>query len=192
MFPEILLHPNIPKPLHGINPRTIMGQEWWDIEREKAYSKYDYECWACGVGKSRAKYHRWLEAHEIYDFDYKNGTLTFKELCALCHSCHNYIHNGRLKVLYYRGQIEREKFVDILQHGTNILISNKLPVNFFAYNVMKETNVKLPKNVKVQLLDSGNVSWSDWKLIFEGKAYKSNFRNIYEWQEYYRHYEERT
>ena len=42
--PEILLQPNIVNPLHGVNPRLIMGKGWWDRKRYEAYEKYDHHC----------------------------------------------------------------------------------------------------------------------------------------------------
>lgn len=59
--PDLLTHPNIPKPLHGLNPRTVMGDSWWGRRRREAYAKGKYCCWACGVHRWRAKYHRQLE-----------------------------------------------------------------------------------------------------------------------------------
>ena len=82
--PRILLHPNIPKPLHGINPRTVMGQAWWDVERKKAYAAAGFKCEACGVVKKDAMFHQWLEAHEYFDYDYDCGVLRLKKLVALC------------------------------------------------------------------------------------------------------------
>src|SRR6185295_5669264 len=59
--PEILCHPHIPKPLHGVAPREIMGDDWWNSERQLVYASTDYHCAACGIHKSQAKKHEWLE-----------------------------------------------------------------------------------------------------------------------------------
>jgi hypothetical protein len=163
--PEILLHPNIPKPLHGLAPRVIKGQSWWDEKRKAAYFAADYKCEACGVKKQNAKYHQWLEAHELYEMDYPNGKMIFKRLVALCHSCHNYIHSGRLQMLLNSGKISQKKYDDIISHGDNLLEK---------YNIKKKTY-------------KGKVAeWEDWRLVFEGKEYKGKFYSFEEWEDFYR------
>ena len=107
--PQILTHPNIPKPLHGMNPRSVLGKEWWDVKRHEAYAKCNYCCWACGVHKMHAKYHQWLEGHEFYDINYSTGRVELVEITALCHSCHNFIHSGRLWKLYEKGENSEAK-----------------------------------------------------------------------------------
>ena len=111
--PEILLHPNVPKPLHHVNPRSILGKEWWDVQRQKAYKENNYCCWACGIHKSEAKYHQWLEGHEHYDINYETGCVKLKEIVALCHSCHNSIHTGRMQLLRKRKEISKEKHLNL-------------------------------------------------------------------------------
>lgn len=59
--PSILLHGNIPKPMHGTAPRVVLGQAWWNKERQAAYASTNYCCEACGVSKWEAQYHQWLE-----------------------------------------------------------------------------------------------------------------------------------
>ena len=93
----ILLHPQIPKPMHTVNPRTILGRKWWDIVRNKSYEEKGFHCHACGVHKNDAQYKQWLEGHEFYSVNYKLGEVKFIKVVALCHSCHNYIHDGRLQ-----------------------------------------------------------------------------------------------
>ena len=160
--PSLLLHPNIPKPLHKCNPRTVLGQDWWDEQRQFAYSKANYHCEACGIHKRMAKYHDWLEAHEIYDINYSKGTATFVRLAALCHSCHNYIHSGRMKALVDKKQFAAEKQRDILEHGD-----------------------KLTKGLRRQAEPNRTAPWDQWKLIVEGIEYDRYFNTYEDWCKYY-------
>lgn len=167
--PEILLHPQIPKPLHGIAPRIILGKEWWDIKRQEAYQKYNHHCWACGVDKRDAKYHYWLEGHECYNFDYKIGELKLIEISALCHSCHNYIHKGRLLMIWQKGEIDDKKYYDILSHGEKILKECQTK----KYPFMNDISF------------AHNLLWSEWYFLIEGKKYYSKFKDYQEWLYFY-------
>jgi len=124
--PKLLLHPVIPDPLHGTNPRTIFGRGWWEWERKKTYLKNNYHCWVCGTHQSKAKYYKRLEAHETYDIDYNKGIMTFNSIVALCYCCHNYIHSGRLYQLLQSNKICKRRYDTIIKHGNNILKKHNL------------------------------------------------------------------
>ena len=168
--PEILLHPNIPKPLHGTNPRTLLGKDWWDEKRQVAYEENNYCCWACGVHKLNAKYHKWLEAHECYEINYAEGKAEMVYISALCHSCHNYIHSGRMQMILGTTEMPPEKFTEILKHGDDIV-----------GEVLKTK----PKNPFIigSIFDTAN--WSDWKLVIDKKEYSGKFKDIEEWYNFY-------
>ncbi|GAF78744.1 unnamed protein product, partial [marine sediment metagenome] len=125
--PELLQHPNIPKSLAGVNPRTIMGKEWWDILRRATYEVNNYHCFACGVPAADAILNQWLEAHECYEYQWRKKILKYKEVVALCYSCHNFIHSGRLSHLYLDARIGREEARSILLHGLRLLHKAGLP-----------------------------------------------------------------
>lgn len=73
--PEVLLSLQIPKPMHQLAPRTILGQRWWDETRQAAYASTAQHCLACGVHRVAAAYHPWLEGHELYEIDYRAGRM---------------------------------------------------------------------------------------------------------------------
>lgn len=160
--PDLLLHPNIPKPMHGLNPRTIMGKEWWDKKRKEAYRINNNCCWACGIHKDVARYHQWLEAHESYNISYRLARMTLKEIVALCHSCHNYIHSGRLRQLWKKGEISKGIYDDIMGHGDELT-----------------KNLTTTKQVFVAH------DWKNWHLIIDGVKFHSKFRNYKEWEQHY-------
>jgi len=179
--PELLQHENIPKPLHGMNPRTILGRMWWDKKRQEAYAKEKYHCWACGVHKSEAKYHRWLEGHENYDINYETGCVRLIEITALCHSCHNFIHSGRMYMMVQQGEIKLSKMIDIMEHGLTILKRNNLTPSDSTKIICK---MLTELEIKVQN-EMSFADWQDWHIIFDGKKYYSKFRDINEWRDFY-------
>ena len=175
--PELLAQPNIIKPLHGLNPRGILWDAWRNRERKMVYAKNDYHCMACGIHKDKAKYHQWLEAHEVYDIDFETCTYTLKEIVPLCHSCHNYIHDGRLSALHNKGEISARRFSEIIRHWREILKKAWIDRGRIMYE-MCGWNLSLRE-------PETNGTWSEWWLALWDKKYKTKFKSYMEWLQYY-------
>jgi len=179
MNPEILTMPNVPKPLHGLNPRSIKGEAWWEQERQRVYASTNYHCYACGVHKTEASKYKWLEAHEWYDIDYSTGKMTLKSIQPLCHYCHCFIHSGLLYKNIGEKYTEAEA-KGILENGFWLL--NLWGLKCFPNTLEIAKQLKCDtQGVKAYKLVDYNLKWSDYVLIFEGKKYKSKFRNFDEW-----------
>lgn len=163
--PEILCHPNIPKPLHGIAPRVIAGRRWWDEERQKAYAETGFRCSACGTHKQEVKGNlKRLEAHEFYLYDYIRGRLTYLKSVALCPYCHNFIHSGKLEVLHNEEKISDEVYTAIFDHGHAVLKAAGLREKWEARHD-----------------HDCAVKWQDWRMIFEGREYGPSSRSMDDW-----------
>lgn len=163
--PELLLLPNVPKPMHGTAPRIVLGRKWWDATRKAAYTATDLCCSACGVRKQQAKGHAWLEGHEHYEIDYKRGLMTYIETVALCHWCHNYIHSGRMKAMLDAGKLSHSKYASIIIHGDRVL---------------QDAGLKQPKPHDGPMAD-----WSKWRLVIDGRRYPGLFKCEADWVKYH-------
>ena len=192
MRPELLTHPNIPTALHGLNPRTILGDDWWNQQRQQAYAVQDYHCWACGVHKSQAKYHRWLEAHEAYQIDYTTGRVELQEIVALCHACHNFIHSGRLWMQLQAKHVSEAKVKEILAHGFAILTAYNLrpfwATQMLAFRLQGDSELEALNKATAGRDDQRvehPAKWEEWHLVLEGKSYYSQFTNEAAWRKFY-------
>ena len=174
--PEILLHPNIPKPLHGIAPRTLMKASRWNDIRREAYAKNNYHCWACGVYRSynvdKLRFEdesgETLDCHEFYEIDYNEKTSTLVEFVALCKNCHAYVHSGRMNSMYEKGQLDEEDCYIITQHGNRVLAEAGL-------------------NPLSKIVDANTYQdeWKKWRLIVDGKSHYAILEDYWDW---YKHY----
>lgn len=181
LHPEILMHPNIPKPLHEVNPRNIMGQAAWDIVRKEAYASTDYHCIACGVHKSDAKGFQWLEAHEFYNIDYSAGRVEIDRIIPLCHYCHNFIHSGRLSMILGKEKDE-EEVIAILEHGFKVLADAGLSAFYFTVHLAHELGAETYGVVPSVTPDGETPEWGDWRLVWGGKEYPPKYKTYEEWK----------
>lgn len=179
----ILTHAHIPKPLHGLNPRTIKGDEWWDYQRHIAYRRYNYTCIGCGVHKGIAKGFQWLEAHENYIYDYDKGKAYVESIEPVCHYCHNFIHSGRLSVIAGKEKTMSE-VRDILQHGFDTLRGTGLQVFPFTMDYAHDLKVKT-YDVDAYEVPISIVPWEDWRLIIDDEEYKPLFNSYDAWRKHY-------
>jgi len=194
--PKILLDGTIPRPLHGVNPRSIKGKAWWDRQRKRAYEHNNYHCHACGVHKRDARIFSWLEAHEIYEVNYEKCTMKFKGVVALCHACHSIVHAGRTTQLYLNGQIDHRRLKLFVTHGEGIFKHyNITPPVAFRFMQLIESGMSttgaadvVDKEYTTNPLDMR--SWNRWKLYFNNKAYPPKYKSHREWSDHYSNWQE--
>ena len=177
--PSILLTSRVPTPLWGVNPRSILTQidpEWWDRTRRKVYASNDYHCACCGVHQDKQK--GWvrgqLDAHELYDVDWKTGEVKLIAIVPLCKFCHNAIHFGRLTAQLESGKIQQKTFYSIIQHANTILEKSGLP--------RKNWDASVDDNIY-------NISWETWRLTLciegENKSFYSLYKDLADLEAHY-------
>lgn len=174
--PEILLCVNIPKPLSEVNPRSILGLKWWNATRKAAYKSTDEHCIACGVAKSEARSRAWLEGHEVYEINYKRGISKYIETVPLCHFCHNYIHDGRMKQMLLKGQLHHAKYVNVILHGDRVLKDAGLS---------RLTHEEREQQFILMELAGEVAPWHKWRLLLNGKKYSPKYKTLEAWMKHY-------
>lgn len=196
---RLLGMPNIPHPLHTLAPRTIMGNTAWNKVRIPEYERADYTCEVCGFKGEPGKAQ--IHLHEVYSIDYVKGTSTFERFVCLCRLCHVYwTHSGRALTMYKHGDplYSKEKLLEGVEHGFKLISeynkTHKRKIYVFsaiaAY--MEEPELKAPMEELINryhiefykpVAGKKQAAWGDWKLIWNGKEYKTPYADSKEWEE---------
>lgn len=189
--PELLLHPQIPRPMHGVSPRNIMGQDWWDEQRRAVYAGNNHCCWACGDDGP-------LEAHECYDVDYERARMTFKEVVALCSDCHTFIHLGRAGSLVGSGKMTEREFKRIVRTKYLWLKKHNLLPGWQFYltlsSLSKSYIISKPQWLKRILAEGLTIPrpvypqqpWETWRMVFNGVEYTPTYHTDEEIRQAYK------
>lgn len=157
--PEFLRMLPIPKALWGLNPRTLLGAQWWRERRLEAIGSTRGHCLTCGEFFPQNEWSR-LEGHEVYTIDYLTGESYYEKVIPVCNACHSYIHIGRTKAL-------NPDWGEYVEHrGRKILSQAGLPT-------------ERPQ------IGFSNVEFEEWRLIIEGEEYRPKWKSEKECDEYF-------
>lgn len=193
---HLLTMPNIPHPLHGLAPRTILGKSEWDKLRKRCYYEANYTCQACGKDLHSGVAH----AHEVYDINYYAGTSTFRRAVCLCPTCHVLgVHSGRALTLFKKGDpiINKSKLLNGAEnlfrnlHEWNMNNPTKEPLRaYYTFlDCLKHPDLKQEIREMIKKYDikfyrentKRMADWGRWKLYLNGKPYNSPFSSEEDW-----------
>lgn len=181
--PELLRHHTIPRPLFGLTPRHILGQEWWDTTRRAAYEANNMRCWACGGPGP-------LEAHEAYDMDFIRARMTYIETVSLCSDCHAFIHIGRTVGRFARKEISPADAKRIVLNGHDLLKKAGLKCPWETRTITSKTLRwagstkwidRVIRNTE-KMPDLPEHHWLDWRLVLNDVMYPPRFKSLEEFR----------
>lgn len=193
----LIAMPNIPKPTHALNPRTLLGATEWDYMRKACYADANDTCEICGAKPENL---RNRHGHEVYEIDYEKGVVKFVRVFCLCSLCHlGGIHTGRAITLFKQGNplYPKEFLLAGAEHAFKIIseYNKKHPkADLRAYatflDYLKCDELKAPMEeliekyqIKFYKEDPKKMAdWPDWKLVVGKKEYPSPYKNEKEWK----------
>ena len=177
--PTILEQPNIPPPLHGLNPRSLMGPEAWDRMRREVYRSNGHCCVACGTHAGDAIIRPGIEAHEDFEIDYAARRMTLRGMVPLCHACHSFVHGGLLEVNLMSRKVSREQVATILGHGIGILSQCNGTIPPAAAKLCRQ--LQLSHDLPVSR-HPRNIPWEGWTMVWNCTTYRSRYPTRGSWE----------
>lgn len=197
----IISMPNLPKPLHGVAPRTLLGTTTWNRMRKACYINAEYKCEVCGaeVGKDIEK--RQLHAHELYEIDYVAGTSKFVRCIALCSKCHlGGIHTGRAITLYKQNNplYPKEFLLAGAENAFKLIhdYNEKHPkeqlraystfIEYLKHEDLEEPMRELIEKYDIKFYEENTkvmAEWPKWKLIIGEKEFPTPYKDGKDWEE---------
>lgn len=192
----LIAMPNIPRPLHGVNPRTLLGATTWNHMRKFCYNQANDTCEICGFKPEDL---RKRHGHEVYEIDYTKGTAKFVRVFCVCSLCHlGCIHTGRALTLWKKGNplCPTEFLLLGAEHAFKIISEynhDHSGADLRAYSTfldyLKHDELKKPMeeliekyNVKFYTEVEDMVEWKDWKLIIGDREYQTPYASESEWK----------
>jgi hypothetical protein len=178
-IPEILEQPVIPLPLHGVNPRNLMGKPAWDALRKTIYARHGHRCAACGVPSRQAMILPRLEAHERFEIDWPRREMHLIGMEPLCHACHAFVHGGLMEIRILRGDLSREDARRILAHGISVLTGIGGTIPQAAAKLAREFGV----SHRLAMAKPPPPSpWRGWAMVWNGVRHPSPYPDEASWR----------
>lgn len=118
----------IPKPLHGVNLRTHLGDHRWRKLRHSLLDDWTRQCETCRkVVENSSK----LSAHEEWEFDTESQppTATVANIRFVCWHCHACEHFPHTLLLVRSGALSEQAVEDTIEHFCRV---NKATKQQFA------------------------------------------------------------
>ena len=196
---SLITMPNIPKPLHGVAPRVVLGNVWWNRARNVCYLAAQDTCEICGA-KPEEKRNR--HAHELYKVNWRLGETEFIRPVCVCYNCHCLcIHTGRAITLYKKNNpiFPADTLLAGAEHAFTIISSynadhaDRPPIRAYGtwLEYLRQPDLEKPMR---ELIDKYGIKfyvenpkrmakWGEWRLKIGEKYYPTPYANEKEWAE---------
>ena len=193
----LIAMPNIPRPLHAVAPRTILGASTWNRIRKACYAKADDTCEICGY---KPDILRRRHAHEVYEIDYVKGEARFVRAFCVCSLDHlGCIHTGRAITLYGEDNPlyprdflldgAEKAFKTIYEYNKETGSDLKLYrtfIEYLKYDELRAPMLDLIKKYNVKFYSEDpkkTAKWGEWKLYIGNQAHPTPYKDEKEWRE---------